>query len=260
MQGSILVSGTHQGLGHFLCKRFQADGYTRQTTKSEYTDSLNSDYQLVIHCAFNSRPPDGPKKIDAYLQENLDLTKRLMQVPHQRFVFISSVDVYPKDGQRHDESSNLIPDNCESPYGVSKLMCEKLVTENATQPLILRCSSLLGAGMRANSLVRIVEESPCSLTLSSESTFNYVLYETVSDFIKLAQNSDLSGIYNLVSNTSVTLEEIRTFLNRKNIQFGEYLYDVGNVSSSKASKIEPSLERSSLKTIEEFLKTRGDKL
>ena len=224
-----LVSGAHSGLGKFLAEYFNADAYDRASGSAPATS-----YDTIIHCAFDVRRTVPVEEEAQYQHNTLGITQALLSIPHQRFVFISTVDV----AQPHDR------------YGKSKLAAEALVNAHAARPLILRPTAMLGPYMRPNSLTRILSGENPKLTLAANSSFNYVLHSDVAAFI--AKNPP-AGIYTLASSGNITLEELCRHFG-KTAQFGDYRYDVGSHDNHPAATILPAFGRSSLACVENYLR------
>ena len=93
-------------------------------------------------------------------------------------MFISSIDVY-------QEEDNL--------YKTSKLMAESIVNKMATNSLTLRCSAILGETMRKNNFRKIIEDVDPKLSLSGESSFNYILQEDILNFLNIAIKINYNG-------------------------------------------------------------------
>lgn len=241
---SFLITGSSSGLGKYLHDNLGGDSLNRKKITTDGAD-------VIIHCAFNSE--NNPKDLDQYYNDNVLLTKRLTKIPHKKFIFISSVDVYPKNTQKHLEDEILDINNVDSLYGKAKLMSEQVVKKNCSNFLILRCSALLGKDARRNSLIRILQDNNPSLTLSEESAFNYILHSDVLNFIKLSIEKDLQGIYNLASSKNITLKEVASFL-KKQVTFGDYVYNVGNIDNRKAKAISRVFKKTSQKIIGEFIR------
>ena len=132
-RNKILVTGANSGLGKFIASQIDCDTLTRSNSHSFLGQVQVPSYDVIIHCAFNSKK--DVKNYYDIVQDNIFLTKDLCQISHKKFVFLSSVDVY-------EEENNL--------YKTSKLMSESIVKNLATKPLILRCSAILGKTMRKN--------------------------------------------------------------------------------------------------------------
>lgn len=240
---AILVSGASSGLGKFLAEYFKADRYDRASGKAPATS-----YEMIIHCAFDVRRQVPPQDEAAYQQSTTGLTQTLLNIPHKQFVFISSCEVYLPSDTPHAEDEKIDPAALPDRYGRSKLACERLVQEKATNPLILRPTAMLGPTIRPNSLTKILSGENPKLTLSAASTFNYVLHEDIAAFIALAPQS---GIYNIASAGNVTLGEICAAFG-KTAQFGEFRYQTGAIDNTKAAALLPAFTRTSLETVRRF--------
>ena len=251
----VLVTGVGSGLGRFLHERFGGSGLTRQTSASEWELLRRHGADIIIHCAANSRRGVDRDALASYLDDNLFLTERLVLFPHRRFIYLSSVDVYPKVPGPHRESAPILADQVSGVYATTKLMSEAIVAAHACAPLILRSSALLGAYSRRNSLIRMIEDDPCALGLSGDSSLNYVLHEDIAGFIALALERGIEGTYNATSSENITLEQIASLLGKK-VAFGSHRYDAGTVDNSRIAAACPAFARTSVETVGQFLRAR----
>jgi nucleoside-diphosphate-sugar epimerase len=237
-RNKILVTGANSGLGKFIASQIDCDTLTRSNSHSFLGQVQVPSYDVIIHCAFNSKK--DVKNYYDIVQDNIFLTKDLCQISHKKFVFLSSVDVY-------EEENNL--------YKTSKLMSESNVKNLATKPLILRCSAILGKTMRKNNFRKIIEDDAPELSLTSGSTFNYVLQEDILEFINIAIQKDYTGIVDFISSTNITLQEISGLV-RKQVRFGNYEYKTPKLSSEDLAAVFPKAALSSKKNILRYLKDR----
>lgn len=231
-QNKILVTGTNSGLGKYIASQINCTVLTREDNESV----LDKSYDTIIHCAFNSR-----KNINDYydiVRDNIFLTKDLCKVPHNKFVFISSIDVYREE---------------DSLYKISKLMAESIVNKMATNPLTLRCSAILGETMRKNNFRKIIEDVDPKLSLSGKSSFNYILQEDILNFLNIAIKKDYNGIVDFVSSTNITLQEISDLLEKK-VNFGSYVYKTPELSSESLASVFPPAALTSKQNVKRYLK------
>lgn len=246
----MLVTGASSGLGKHLCGYFNGVGFSRTSSLAEMTQQANQKpFSAIIHAAFNPRQDISRSNLQAYLADTILLTKQLTQIPHDAFIFISTCDVYPKNNNAHLEDDDIKLKEVDSIYGVAKLMSEAIVQEEAKNALILRPTALLGEFARKNSLIKLLTEDNSILTLSEQSTFNYVLHSDIAEFIEKAVSLKLTGIYNMAASTHVSLGEVANHFNCS-VQFGNYVYQTGNINNHKALAILPGLARTSLQNIE----------
>ena len=232
LQNKVLVTGANSGLGKYIASQIDCAILTRENSKSV----LDKTYDTIIHCAFNSR-----KNVNDYyeiVRDNIFLTKDLCKVPHNKFVFISSIDVY-------QEEDNL--------YKTSKLMAESIVNKLATNSLTLRCSAILGETMRKNNFRKIIEDVDPKLSLSGESSFNYILQEDILNFLNIAIKINYNGIVDFVSSTNITLKEVSDLLEKK-VDFGSYVYRTPELSSESLASVFPPAALTSKQNVKRYLK------
>ncbi len=250
----VLVTGARSGLGKHCLEAFSGIAYTRETSFADIEKkAADKPFDLIIHAAFNAKPGIHAQDLNAYLNDTVLLTERMLTLPHQQFVFISSVDVYPNNGQMHYEDEAINVDDVSHLYAVSKLMAESLVNAKAKNPLILRCSAMLGKHAKRNSIIRLLTEDKPHLTLTPASSFNYIQHNDIVDVIRKAQTEQLTGIYNLASSTEITLKDICDRFQRT-AEFGQYQYESTHVSNEKIAKLLPNFKKSSLDNIDKFIK------
>ena len=153
-------------------------------------------------------------------------------------MFISSIDVY-------QEEDNL--------YKTSKLMAESIINKMATNSLTLRCSAILGETMRKNNFRKIIEDVDPKLSLSGESSFNYILQEDILNFLNIAIKINYNGIVDFVSSTNITLKEVSDLLEKK-VDFGSYVYRTPELSSESLASVFPPAALTSKQNVKRYLK------
>lgn len=226
-----LVTGSRKGLGHFLASQFNGIGLTRENSADVLTTNATEQFDLIIHCANDDKSPE--------------LLKKVLQLKHRHFVFISSSDVYPDNGALHGESEALDPLNARSPYARQKIECEALVERFSLNPVIIRPVSLLGPAECGHNLQCLLKDAHPVLTLTANSEWNFVGYEDVLDCIQVQIETKQMGPVNLARAQNVRVEEIAAYLG-KSPTYGSFFYRVGHLSNQKAEKAIPRLTESSL--------------
>lgn len=252
---TILVSGANSGLGKHCCEYYNATPFTRTTSIEQIEEqAARQPFDAIIHAAFNPRPNIASHDLSDYLNDTLLLTQKLIAIPHKKFIFISSTDVYPKNDIEHTEDEVIHLGEVDNIYGITKLMSEALVQQFSKDALILRPSALLGKYARLNSVMKLLTMENVELTLSEESSFNYILHEDVTDFINLALMKNLTGIYNLAASSNVVLKDIASQFQRK-VKFGKYIYKTGCINGKKMANLLKK-HNSSLQNVELFLSNK----
>lgn len=243
-----LIAGSSSGLGKYLRETVGGAIWDRsQGTSTEHEPDV------IVHSAWPARPPQTSEGVSDYIRGTLELTRRLTQWPHKKFIFLSSAEVYPITGHSGSEDQPIELDSLRNFYGACKLMAEGIVQGQAQNPLILRSTGLLGATARPGSLIRILTEGNPGLTLTAESRFYYLLHQDAAAFIQFAAEHDLTGIYNLCPGESITLGEVAERFRRR-VQWGGYTYDVGHVDNRKIAAIFPVFRKTTREAIEAYVK------
>lgn len=251
------VTGTRSGLGKFLQEELKAVGFARGDILANIQNNTQSPFDSIIHCAFNVNPNLTSRHLETYLSDNLLLIQQLLEIPHKKFIFISSADVYPQGRTTiWKEDDEFAIDKIRGVYALTKLMAEALVKNKSQNYLILRPTALLGNYSRPNSLIKILNGNSISLTLNGESNFNYILHQDVLQFIQKAFTSDLCGTFNLAASTSISLNEVANFFNR-DVQFGSYVYQVANLCNKKVIGYCDVFSNSSLDNIKRYQTLKG---
>jgi len=247
----VLISGAGSGLGKFLHTHFDAVAFDRTKDSDRY--QVSEPWDAIIHCAFNGERDVSLSKIADYFDDNVGLTETLLALPHKRFVFLSTTDVYSSAGGPFGEEEGIDSDTVIGIYAVSKLLAESRVLGRANKPLILRPTTLLGKDARPSNLLRLLNDDAPKLSVTGSSRYNVVLHTDICRFIEIAISGGVIGPFNLASNTSSTVEEIASALH-KEPQFGDHLYSVRGVSNAAAVRVCPSLNKSSIDACKEFLR------
>lgn len=255
---TVLVTGTLSGLGRSVHETLGGIGWTRQLpTHEERNEIKRRGVDVIIHCAVNAR-----RSIDVdsdnlygYVADNVLLTEELQSIPHQKFIYISTTAVYPPQLSIFREEQVIQVDAVDGIYATTKLISEAIVRTHCPNLLILRLVAPLGRYSRKNSLIRILDDEPCTLTLAADSTFNYVLHSDVCDFIRFAIATDIQGIYNVASKGNLTLSDIAAWQSKK-LNFGGYRHDIGNVDNTKIAAIFPAFRKTSREVVAQFIQER----
>jgi nucleoside-diphosphate-sugar epimerase len=247
MKTDFLVSGAASGVGKALFEKFGGIPLVRSNSEEILNPGSSFNVGTIIHCAFRQVHDAGPAELEQIARENLLITEQLLKIPHQKFIYMSSSDVYPKSTGPFDENTELYL-SALGPYGKMKVACEELVKNSGTDFLILRPTSMLGRSSRRNNLLRMLEDDPATLTMTEDSSINIVLHQDVVEFVSRVLRLNLSGIFNICSSENVSLGEIaKTF--KKSPCWGKTHYSVSRLDNSRARTILPELERTTGQSI-----------
>ena len=252
----MLISGVGSGLGKFFLESIPCSIGIFRDADIDKLAEVDFPYRAIIHCAANARVnPDTD--LYQFINDNVLLTEKLTRVPHQKFIYMSSVDVYPAiENKIFYESDFLKYSQAKNSYAKSKLLSESIICNLSESVFILRLSALLGIYMRRNNLIRLLFEVSPSLSLTESSQFNLISYDEILQFINLILNDRVSeDIYNLASSQSIDLGSVAKIF-CKEVEFGEFEYKAPLVSNLKASQLVPSFKESSESKIAAFLQEK----
>ena len=247
----ILATGVLSGLGKYIYENLGGIGVTKSTSVEEFEKIKRDGVDVIIHCAFNSQMDVSSDSLYQYFNDNVLLTNRLVAISHKKFIFFSTVDLYPKNSDVHVEDELINLDKVRGIYATTKLISEAIVREKCHNFLILRPTTLLGKYSRRNTLVKITEGETETLFLSGDSRFNYVLYSDILGFIKFSISKDIQGIFNVASTGNILLSDVANLL-RKKVVFGTHVYEVGNISNAKITALFPEFKKTSKEVLDQF--------
>ncbi len=242
----ILVTGSNSGLGKFLKKKLSAVGYNRN---SKLDKIKKKKWDLIIHCAFNTVSPNSLKNLDNLIDDNLTLSYNISRLKGKK-IFISSCAVYEKQNVKlRDENTEIFLNFENSIYSKFKLFSEQFF--NKKTDLILRLGSIIGKGMRNNTIKKILFGKNPKIYLNKKSSYSFVSYNEILKFINISQKKKLTGIYNILRNDNVTLKELSEKITpKKVINFGKRNFNIVNASNKKFKNFLNN--KSSLTLLKEF--------
>ena len=113
--GNYLVTGINSGLGKYLFNNLKC-GMVLGLDRNNFNQIKDYDYDAVIHCAFNKS-----LKVEdhyQYLEDNIFLTQKLLQLWYKKFIYISTTNVYGIHNSEITEKSSY---NNPSIYASFKL-------------------------------------------------------------------------------------------------------------------------------------------
>jgi hypothetical protein len=223
----FLITGINSGLGKHLYNNLPNSlGLNRDNFDSIKDES----YQTIIHCAFNKENIITDYK--KYLDDNILLTQRLKNLKYNKFIYISTIDVY-------QEYHNM--------YSFFKKFSETLLDD---KDLILRCSMMLGPTMKPNHLTKI-KSNIDHISLSKDSTFNYILMDDLVEFFISNDYLGYSGVIDFVSNSNITLNELKQIIN-STTQLGEYTYKSNLEFTNPIYKLNNKYNKTSINNLKKY--------
>lgn len=254
MTKNILITGARSGPGKYFFSRFGGVAVTRATTEKEWRAIMKQSFDAIIHCAAATPRDTAFEQLPACLEDNVLLTRRVLQCSRRYFVYISSAWVYSTAPVRHDENEKLLPERARNFYTLTKMISESLIAQSAGDRLILRPCSLIGKEARRNNIMRLILEAKPDLSLKADSRYNLVCYQDIGDFIEFALANNKTGIFNVAAPDCLTLAEVAEITGHCPA-YGPHEFNTDDISNDKVAALFPVFRQKSRQVLERFLKT-----
>ncbi len=245
----ILTTGTTKGVGKFLAEKLNTSRFDRGSKLNE----LDKNYDVIIHCASNSSKNILSNDFYKFSYDNFFLTTELLKLNFKHFIFISSIGIYPQSHKIYNEKSNFEV-KTRNYYEFLKIMSENYIQKSSKKFTILRVAGLLDKSSRKNSIQKIISNNNEKISLSSNSTFNYILYEDLFNFIEIVMKKKKFGIFNVSASKNIKLIDLKKYLNSNKVKFGNYEYITPKIDNTKARKVYANLKLSTYQNIKKYLK------
>lgn len=228
-----LVTGIKSGLGKYLYENLP-DAYGLD--RGGFNLIKDEEYDTIIHCAFNKAQfPTDIGDHYGYLEDNILLTQDLLKLKYRKFVYISTIDVYPP-------TPNV--------YGLFKIFAESIVKQKPGT-IILRCSMILGENTKPNHITKL-KDGIDRLTLSGQSKFNYILNSDILKFVESYSLRCPEGIIDFVANKPAELSEVVSMIS-PNTKLLSYTYDADYKWLNPIYDTYEEFDKSSIDNLNQYL-------
>lgn len=202
MRTKIGIVGCSGFVGSYIYNTFLCSG---SLSCEEFEP--NTDYDFVIDANGNSRkfwanqnPLEDFSKSVTSVYERMVINK-----PFKRFgtyVYISSIDAY---------QNNL--------YGMNKRIAEEIIKLHCDNWVILRCSAIIGEGMKKGVLYDLINERKTFLKPSSR--LQFITLRELQNIVESAINNGISNqTFNVAGKDSVSVQEIADLFNLQVDKYG----------------------------------------
>ncbi len=208
--GSCCVIGGRGFIGSALTAEARRRGWTVAVAdRVDYAIHAGCSFDLVLNANGNSRKymaQDDPAR-----DFDLSVTSvmhSLHDFKASRYVYISSVDVYPDHARpacNHEQAG--IELSGLKPYGAHKYMAELLVRQYARNWLILRVGGVVGPDLWKNSVYDLLRGRP--LRVHPDSFYQYLHIRDLARIaFDLAEIGAQAAIYNVCGDGLISLRTI----------------------------------------------------
>jgi nucleoside-diphosphate-sugar epimerase len=229
----VLITGAHGFLGQHVHKLLAIHecillvnrlNPERQPPADEcFTDTnkllkAHPKFDIIIHLAAHIPYGRMHQPSDLLTQANISLTEHLAShYPQARWVFSSTVAIYGTNPPRPVTTSALI--SPDSHYAASKWEAERII-EKLPDRAIIRFSSIIGSGMKPNSLIPIwIQQAQTTRQIliwgKGTRTQNYIDVRDAAKFVHLLAQSSWQGVTLGISPDHYTNVEVAGLIGRK---------------------------------------------
>jgi nucleoside-diphosphate-sugar epimerase len=187
---------------------FVGSNLLKQQTFNDHFNSSNIEqiagksYQQVICAGVSAVKWMANKEPAADRASIQTLMQQLKQVKADKFILISTVDVYPVPIDV-DENSIISIDDCQ-PYGKHRLELEHFI-KNEFDALIIRLPGLFGAGLKKNIIYDFLHNNDIE-KINPNGSFQFYSLEHLTKDINIALNNKLRALN--ISSEPVSVQDV----------------------------------------------------
>jgi nucleoside-diphosphate-sugar epimerase len=225
--------------------------------KMPLDDMVNRSFGTVFFCAGNSKTFISKSDPLRCLRENIfDLYDYLTRLDFSKFVYISSVIVYPQTGCLRTEDLPIDISDL-SIYGAHKYLAERYVREFAKSWLIVRPTGFFGKGLKKNLLFDLRNDNP-HIYVNRSSWIDYMPVDWFCDNLYILSEKAEGEIINVGSGHALSVEMLLSLKNLEYRLHEERLQDDRNISFQKLYQYIPhSLNHTQLENmIKEYIQSK----
>lgn len=233
-------------LVNYLSEIFDITPITRQN----YDSKKGKKFDLFINANGNSKRYWALQNVyQDFESSTQSVYKTLFDFKFEKYIYISSVDVYPDpSGVNTTLESDRIDITKQNVYGFHKYLSEQIVRKNIAKWLILRPSSILGNKLNKGPIYDVLNRKPLFITLDSR--LQYITTKAISDLIvNLHALKVTNEIFNVGGIGTYDFADIQSLTNNKVSVSREAKKQQYEMDINKVKKIYPSLL-----TSEDYLK------
>lgn len=246
---TLAIIGSNGMLGSNLVRYFRRYFQVIAIHKENYDSHMGKSFDILINANGNSKRFWANKNPqEDFIASTTSVYKSIFDFSSDLYIYISSPDVYENHtGPEYTkETREIDPENLK-PYGFNKYLSELIVKKYKKKFLILRCSMILGAGLKKGPFYDITRNNP--LFATSETRLQLITTQAIAEIIK-----SLLGKH--ILNTTLNVGGMGTFAFTK---INEYFDKDIHISPDAEKQIyEMNIEK--IKHLYPFLKTSKEYL
>lgn len=191
-------------------------------TRTNYNEFIGKSCNTLINANGNSKKYIA--ETDPVLDFDLSVSsvqRSLFDFKYQKYVYLSSGDVYPDQScVKFTSENHEINRGEQSNYGFNKLLAEELVKKYAKDWIIFRMGGFVGYGLKKNAVYDI--ESNQKIWISQESELQFLNTDSASSMImKIIEKNITGAVINIGGHGVVKIKDILDTLESSSVEVSE---------------------------------------
>ncbi|QGX41334.1 NAD-dependent epimerase/dehydratase family protein [Permianibacter aggregans] len=221
-------------------------------SRGNYQKFVGTSCDVLINANGNSKKFLGntdPEK--EFIESVLSVRKSLIDFKFNKYVYLSTSDIYPDCSNVELTHEDTIPDvTKQSTYGFHKYLAEQCVRHSSKRWLIVRQGGFVGEGLKKNAIYDVLHGE--KLWVNPESTFQFInTLDSARCVLELIKSDINNEVVNLTAKGVISIAHVMKLANRE-IPGGEDAKPVHYEISTK--KVEQLVELpTTIETITRFL-------
>ena len=223
---SIALFGYSGFVGSNILQFYKVDQFYNSKNINE---ARNKTFETIYFCAIpamkwhaNKYPNEDADAIDS-------IKDVLKTVKANKFILISTIDVYENVTNESDESSQIFFEQNHT-YGKNRYLFEQFIMENYADYNIVRLPALLGKGLKKNIIYDLINNNNVNL-INLKSAFQWYDLEWLKNDIDVILKNNIK-ICNLFTEPVETSDIVKVFSKIYGIDYEFQIDYVGNNSAA----------------------------
>jgi len=250
----LAVLGANGLLGSGLVKYLSSNYEVTPITRENYEEHKGQKFDLFINANGNSKRFWALQNVfQDFEASTISVYKTMFDFQFNKYVYISSVDVYPdlSSPQKTQENQEIKVID-QNTYGFHKYLSEQIVKKHVSDWLILRPSMILGTGLKKGPFFDILNNNPIFVTLDTK--LQLTTTQGIAEIIEtLFKNSVTGEIINVGGERSFSFTKISEYFDQKVQVSHEAKTQTYEMSVEKLKRLHPNLKTSE-GYLQDFLK------
>lgn len=217
----IFVLGGQGFVGSAIVRAAREQGHTVAAITRENREEWRGRHcDVLIDANGNSKKylarSEPARDFDASVAAVL---RSLLDFPCRRYVYLSSIDVYPRvDDHRSNRETATIDPARLSPYGLHKFLAEQLVRSYAPHWLLCRLGGMVGEGLWKNPVFDILNDQP--LRVHADSQYQYIHKADVARIIlALVRRQAGNEVFNVCGDGCISLAQVAALAGKPALRY-----------------------------------------